>query len=57
VTITDDGVGIDVARPPGRGLPGMRRRAQVLGGDVSVDSSASGTTVTLRFPLARSVAA
>jgi len=57
VTITDDGVGIDAARPPGRGLPGMRRRAQVLGGEVSVDSSAGGTTVSLRFPVPRTAAA
>ncbi len=57
VTIADNGVGIDAARPPGRGLPGMRRRAQVLGGEVQVDSSAGGTTLTLRFPVPRSVAA
>jgi signal transduction histidine kinase len=57
VTISDNGVGIDAARPPGRGLPGMRRRARVLGGEVQVDSAAGGTTLTLRFPVPRSVAA
>lgn len=53
VVIEDDGAGFDPdAVPSGRlGLLGMRERAGLVGGAVSVESSAgAGTTVTLRIP-------
>ena len=53
VIIEDDGAGFDPdAVPSGRlGLLGMRERAGLVGGTLSVESTAgSGTTVTLRIP-------
>ena len=44
-------------RPGGKGLPGMRRRAQQLGGQLDVHSvPGEGTRVTLQVPLERLVA-
>lgn len=53
VVIEDDGAGFDPdAVPCGRlGLLGMRERAGLVGGTLSVESGAgTGTTVTLRIP-------
>jgi len=52
--ITDDGRGFDIsAETDGNGLPGMRRRAENLGGTLGVESDAArGTTVTLSIPRA-----
>lgn len=54
VTVTDDGTGIDPARPGdggGVGLSSMRDRAAWLGGHLDVRSTASGgTQVDLSFP-------
>jgi signal transduction histidine kinase len=56
VRIRDDGKGIDPAmldreRPGHYGLPGMRERAQLIGGHLDVWSSAGlGTEVDLRIP-------
>lgn len=52
VTIADDGVGIDSAdHSEGRGLLGMRERAELLGGAVVVAAGAhGGTVVTARIP-------
>ena len=51
IRIADDGRGL----PPGplaeRGLANMRRRAQLLGGELAVTSSPRGTTVELRLPI------
>lgn len=51
--VADDGVGFDAQRtPPHAGLAGMNERALLVGGRLTVDSSArSGTTVRLRAPL------
>jgi signal transduction histidine kinase len=49
VEVTDDGRGLGQAPRAGRGLASMRRRAQTLGGEVVVSSSA-GTTVRLWMP-------
>jgi signal transduction histidine kinase len=56
--VEDDGAGFDpgAARPPGKrgglGLPGMRERVALLGGEVEVESEPGrGTTVIARIPL------
>jgi PAS domain S-box-containing protein len=58
VGVRDDGSGIDGVCPPdlsgGHGIPGMRERAEVLGGELRVESpQEGGTLVELRVPLAR----
>jgi signal transduction histidine kinase len=60
LTVVDDGRGFDVKLAVGRigadaslGLLGMRERARLLGGRVTVDSALrKGTTVRARIPLA-----
>jgi hypothetical protein len=54
--VADDGAGFDPgAEAPhaggGRGLGNMRRRAAALGGELAVESAASGTCVRLRMPV------
>jgi signal transduction histidine kinase len=55
IEVADDGRGFDPAAPPGSGfgLSGMRERVAVAGGEVTIDSSPSGTTVTAWLPLAQ----
>jgi len=50
--VRDDGRGFDATLPPsGLGLEGMAERARLVGGELSVYSSAGrGTTVTLHVP-------
>ena len=63
VTVDDDGVTVEVAddgiglppgvrtSPPGhRGISGMLDRAEVAGGSISVESEATGTTVSVWLP-------
>jgi signal transduction histidine kinase len=58
-TVTDDGVGFDASASPeapglqgGFGLPGMRERAQSVGGEVVIESApGAGTTVRFLVPL------
>lgn len=51
VEIADDGSGIDPAAEGGRGLLGMRERAELLGGSLETGtSSLGGTLVTARIP-------
>ncbi len=57
--ISDDGTGFDPATatepggPVGYGLPGMQQRAELLGGQLTADSSPGrGTVVRLRVPIA-----
>jgi signal transduction histidine kinase len=56
VEIADDGRGHAAAAaagtPGGRGLRNMRRRAEEIGGDVTIASSPAGTAVRLTLPLA-----
>ncbi|MFB3145732.1 MAG: histidine kinase [Nitrospirales bacterium] len=60
-SIRDDGVGFDVqavSRDPDKwdhfGLPGMKERAKLLGGEARLQSSKGrGTTVTVRIPVGR----
>jgi two-component system sensor histidine kinase DegS len=55
--IADDGRGmpggtVQTAFGLGEGLPGMRERAQLLGGDVTIDSTpGTGTRVSVSLPL------
>jgi PAS domain S-box-containing protein len=57
LTITDDGRGItpeEQARPSSLGLLGMRERALLLGGEVTIDGApGAGTRVTVRVPRSR----
>jgi signal transduction histidine kinase len=57
LTIADDGRGIttlEQARPTALGLVGMRERALVLGGEVTISGAPGvGTTVTARLPWVR----
>jgi len=51
LTISDDGVGWTTMGQPGRGIPNMKKRAQEVGGTVSLDASGNGTRITLDIPL------
>lgn len=55
--IRDYGVGFDVekkyAEGGGLGLEGMSERAELVGGELHIDSSLRGTTVILRVPFER----
>ncbi len=57
--VSDDGIGFDPATTPerpgpmGYGLPGMQQRAELLGGQLTTESTPGrGTVVRLRVPLA-----
>jgi signal transduction histidine kinase len=54
IEVADDGRGFEpaAARGSGFGLSGMRERVGVAGGEVAIESSPSGTTVTAWLPLA-----
>lgn len=50
-TVTDDGGGFDpAAQFKGFGLAGMRERVALVGGELEITSSASGTTLAARIP-------
>lgn len=49
VTVRDNGHGIR-GEQRGHGIANMQRRAARIGGEVRIDSSEAGTTVTLRLP-------
>ncbi len=51
LTVEDDGSGLPEDREPGEGLNGMRERAMLIGGELSVTrSSAGGVKITLTAP-------
>jgi signal transduction histidine kinase len=51
--IIDDGQGFDTNKVGrGLGLPGMRERVMVVGGELTIDSSDTGTNVTASIPIA-----
>ena len=51
LSIADDGCGLPLPGDrQGRGLDGIRRRAHTPGGDAQIDSTSTGTTVSVRFP-------
>ena len=58
LSVRDDGDGFDVENPPAVsndgmrfGIPGMRDRAEVIGGNLQIISEpGSGTTVTVQVP-------
>ena len=57
ISIADNGKGFEPESNSigGHGLVSMKRRAEALGGSLTIDSqSGSGTTVTLRVPLKQS---
>jgi signal transduction histidine kinase len=49
IEVRDDGSGLQEGSQ-GHGLDGMRARAAQLGGELRIDSSASGCTIRLRLP-------
>jgi signal transduction histidine kinase len=52
VIVADDGVGFDAGRPKtGYGLAGMRERVALVGGTLSITSTAGGTRVEATLPL------
>jgi signal transduction histidine kinase len=53
LSVADDGGGFDVTTPSatGRGLSGMRRRAERIGAALEVASDARGTRIALAYPL------
>ena len=52
VRVADDGRGFDAAEPTaGFGLAGMRERAALMGGELEIETSGTGTAVTATFPL------
>lgn len=57
VEVRDDGCGMNGARPSGRGLANMRRRAALLGGRVALATGTRGTAVRLWLPLEEATAA
>lgn len=50
VTVRDDGRGFSEERGDRHGLRGMRERAESIGAELDVSSSATGTCVTLSIP-------
>jgi signal transduction histidine kinase len=53
LTVRDDGDGVSeeaLRKPASHGVRGMRERAQHFGGNLSVSSSADGTTVVVTIP-------
>ena len=53
LAVADDGGGFDATSPAaGRGLSGMRRRAERIGAALDIASDASGTRISLAYPLA-----
>ena len=57
VEVTDDGRGFETDTPGGRGLASFERRAQALGGTVTVASAqGDGTRITLSVPQDRVIA-
>jgi signal transduction histidine kinase len=52
--VSDDGPGIDSAAPHGVGMTSMAERALEVGGHLSIETGAEGTTVTARLPRALS---
>lgn len=51
VTVADNGTGSTETSEDGRGLLGMRERAELLGGSLEAGPSGSGFTVTATIPL------
>jgi len=50
LTVADDGAGIPAAAAERGGLRGMRERAELAGGALTVDSGSRGTAVVARLP-------
>lgn len=52
IDVFDDGQGLAIDAPEGRGITGMRARAAALGGTLTVESEPdAGTVVAVEFPL------
>lgn len=56
VVVRDNGVGFDAGgprKPASFGLLGLRERVSLLQGDVGIDSTAQGTSITIDLPVPR----
>lgn len=51
VIVNDDGIGAPDGVREGHGLTGMRERVALVGGELSVESTPTGLTVTARLPV------
>lgn len=51
ITVADDGHGIPAEAPTGVGLASMHRRAQALGGSLTIEPAPRGTVITAALPL------
>jgi two-component sensor histidine kinase len=51
VSVSDDGVGMGPSRPNSSGIELVTALTRQIGGTIAYDSSAQGTTVSIRFPL------
>ena len=49
--VEDDGNGFSEEHAPGRGLDNMQRRAEALGGELSIEPTGDGTRLSLRLPI------
>lgn len=59
LTVEDNGVGMPASRPRGKksfGLLGLRERAQMLGGEVNIESRPGRTVVRITLPLSGAAA-
>jgi len=51
VVVADDGIGMAADAAEGRGLSGMRARAELLGGEWRLDGASGGTRVEVALPV------
>ncbi|MFK0402311.1 sensor histidine kinase [Microbacterium sp. NPDC090225] len=51
VLVRDDGIGAPEGAEEGHGLTGMRERVALAGGELSVESTSTGFTVSARLPI------
>jgi signal transduction histidine kinase len=53
IMLDDDGIGCPNGVTPGIGIAGMRERAELVGGRVSVDPSETGFRISMHLPTGR----
>jgi two-component system NarL family sensor kinase len=50
INVTDNGCGFSLDKKPGLGLTNLKNRAQVIGGEMQIQTSPQGTQLTIIFP-------
>lgn len=53
IQITDNGIGGAQSKEGSFGIVGIQERIATLGGDITIDSSERGTTISIELPLER----